>query len=400
MNGITGLLEKTYFYPVNHVDSGDVGHLLFHTQGDGLYPLIRDGDILHIHATSSNLHVGDLALLESQSGQLCIHLVLAGMMGQNGAERPSEPARLVGRIAAIGRNGQTKRCNDRLARLAHITYFVIRPFILFFLVTRKIFSLFQPRFFVKDVESSLRTVAQKFNEEEEVFHHAQWAFDGLDEPEQHLVEQYMQRRGRVLNIGCGAGREAFALGELGFEVVGVDVAPRMIEAASRLAASRGQDIRFEVKSGTNLDYLPHSFDYVFMAEGVYSLIPTRDLRIDVLRNIGKLVTPKGTLLFSALYRRTAVLSRVSLYSVFRRIAKRFLDRRLHSEPGDTLVRYVSPASKASTLCYVHLFTDGGEVWEEVSSAGLDGFEDKQNGYWVVRPLKAGNVQSGIGEVAG
>jgi hypothetical protein len=137
-----------------------------------------------------------------------------------------------------------------------------------------------------------------------------------------------------------------------------------------------------------------------MAEGVYSLIPTRDLRIDVLQNIGKLVTPKGTLLFSALYRRTAVLSRVSLYSVFRRIAKRFLDRRLHSEPGDTLVRYVSPASKASTLCYMHLFTDGGEVWEEVSSAGLDGFEDKQNGYWVVRPLKAGNVQSGIGEVAG
>ncbi len=392
MNAITGLLEKTYFYPVNHVESGEAGHLLFHTRGDGLYPLIRDGDILHIHATSSDLHVGDLALLESQSDQLCIHLVLTRMIGRNGAEGPADPAKLVGRITAIDRNGQTKRCYDRLARLAHITYFVVRPLMLIFLVMRKILSLFQPQFFVKDAESSLRTVAQKFNEEEEVFYHAQGAFDGLDEQEKHFVEHYMQRRGRVLNIGCGAGREAFALAGLGFEVVGVDVAPRMIEAARRIAASRWQDIRFEVKSATNLDYLPHSFDYVFMAHGVYSLIPGRDVRIDMLRNIGKLLAPDGTLLFSALYRRAVLLSRVSLYNVFRRIAKRLLGRQLHSEPGDTLVRYVSHASKASKLCYVHLFSDADEVWKEVSSAGLDGFEDKQSGYWIVRPLKDDSSQ--------
>jgi SAM-dependent methyltransferase len=395
MNGITGLLEKTYFYPVNHGESGDVGHLLFQSQGDGLYPLIRDGDILHIHATSSDLHVGDLALLENQSGQLCIHLVLAGMMGQDGAERPSEPARLVGRIAAIGRNGQTKRCNDRLARLAHITYFVVRPFVLFVLVTRKILSLFQLQFFVKDAESSLQSVAQKFNEDVEVFYYSERALEGLDEQEQHLVEQYMRFRGRVLNIGCGAGREAFALAELRFQVVGIDVAPRMVEAATRLAASRGKNICFEVKSVTNLNYAPNSFDYVFMSEGVYSLIPTRDLRIHVLRNIEKLLAPDGTLLFSALYRRASVLSRVFLYDVFRRIAKRLLGRQLHSEPGDTLVRYVSHASKASNLCYVHLFADADEVWKEVSSAGLDGFEDKQTGYWVVRSLKEVSSQATI-----
>lgn len=387
MNGITGLLEKTYFYPVNHGASGDTGHLLFHTRGDGLYPLIRDGDILHIHGRSSELHVGDLALLESRNGRLDIHLVLAGMMEQNGAERPSKAARLVGRISAIDRNGQAILCDDRFARLGHVTYFFARPLILFFLVTRKLFSLFQPRFFVKDAESSLRTVAHKFNEEEEVLYYSQRAFDGLDEQEQHLVERYMRRRGRVLNIGCGAGREAFALAELGFEVVGIDVAPRMIEAARRLALSRLQNIHFEVKSATHLDYPLHLFDYVFISEGVYSLIPSRDLRIDVLRNVGKLLAPDGILLFSALYRRAAVLSRVSLYDVLRRIAKRLLGRQLHAEPGDTLVRYVSHASKASRLCYVHLFTGAGEVWEEVLSAGLDGFEDQQSGYWVVRALK-------------
>lgn len=389
MNGITGLLEKTYFYPVNHGASSDVGHLLFRTRGDGLYPLIKDGYVLHIHATSADLHLGDLALLKDHSGRLHVRFVLKRMMAQNGAERPPEPARLIGRIAAISRNGQTKRCDNRFARLSHVTYFFVRPLMLIFLVMRKILSLFQPKFFVKDAESSLRTVAQKFNEEEEVLHYSQRAFEALDEQEQHLVKHYMQRKGRVLNIGCGAGREAFAFAELGFQVVGIDVAPRMIEAARCIAASRGQNIRFEVKSAANLDYLPHSFDYVFMSEGVYSLIPTRDLRIDVLRNIGKMLHPYGTLFFSPLYRRPNVLSRVCLYNAFRRIAKRLLSRQLHSEPGDTLVRYVSHASKASTLCYMHLFTDGSEVWNEVLSAGLDGFEDQQSGYWVAKPCIKG-----------
>jgi len=392
MNAITGLVEKTYFYPVNHGQSVDVGHLLFHTRGDGLYPLIRDGDILHIDTRSYDLRVGDLALLRDHSGRLFVHCVLTSMTGQNGV-------RLVGRITAVDRNGQTKSCDDRFTRFCHITYFLVRPFILCFLVMRKMLSLFQPRFFVRDAESSLRAVAQKFNEEEEVRYYSQQAFEGLDEKERGLVGRHMQRRGRVLNIGCGPGREAFALAELGFEVIGIDVAPRMIEAAGRLAASRGRNIRFEVKSATNLDYPLHSFDYVFMAEGVYSMIPTRDARIDILRKSGNLLAPDGTLLFSALYRRASILSRVSLYNVFRRIAMRYLGRRLHAEPGDTLVRYVSPASKASTLCYVHLFAGAGEVREEVSSAGLDGLEDTQTGYWVVRPLKVGNVQGGIGEEA-
>lgn len=392
MGGMTGLLEKSYFYPVNHEASGDYGSLLFHTRGDGLYPLIRDGDILHIDPTGSDFHVGDLALFESQRGQLCIRLFQADIMVQNGA-RP------IGKVAEIDRNGQTKGCDDRFTRFCHITYFLVRPLILCFLAMRKMLSLCHPRFFVKDPESSLRAVAQKFNEEEEVRYYSQQAFEGLDEKERGFVGRHMQRRGRVLNIGCGPGREAFALAELGFEVIGIDVAPRMIEAAGRIAASRGQEIRFEVKSATNLDYHPHSFDYVFMSEGIYSLIPTRDLRIDVLRKIGKLLAPDGILLFSALYRRASILSRVSLYNVFRRIAMRYLGRRLHAEPGDTLVRYVSPASKASTLCYVHLFAGAGEVREEVSSAGLDGLEDTQTGYWVVRPLKVGNVQGGIGEEA-
>ena len=402
MGLLSAFVEKTYFYPLNHRPAGDTEDLCFQARGNCFYPLIKDGDILHIqHMGGSALQIGDLALVKRPRGVFALQLVLRktpcderpavkteGVMLHASEEAASEE-RLFGRIAAIDRERGTKRCNHRLARLSHMIYFGARPWIMIFLCIRKILSLFHPRFFVGDPESSLRCVAEKFNEDDEVVYHSQRAFEGLDEHEQYLVEQFMRRRGKVLNIGCGAGREAFAFAELGFEIVGIDFAPQMIAAARRHAPSDGKSIRFEVKSATDLDYPPDSFNYVFMGGGVYSLIPTRELRIDTLKKIGELLTPNGTLFFSAFYRRGSVLSRVSLYSAFRRVGKLFLKGRLHAEPGDILVRYVSPVGRPSNLCFLHLFKDAGEVLEEVSSAGLEGFEDKESGYWVVKPCREG-----------
>ncbi|WP_170839588.1 class I SAM-dependent methyltransferase [Micromonospora halophytica] len=50
-------------------------------------------------------------------------------------------------------------------------------------------------------------------------------FDELDEHERH--EQWVIKRagGRVLDVGCGAGRHAIALAQRGADVVGVDTSP-------------------------------------------------------------------------------------------------------------------------------------------------------------------------------
>jgi len=50
--------------------------------------------------------------------------------------------------------------------------------------------------------------------------------------------------GRVLDVGCGRGRHARMFARRGYEVTGLDLAERALDAASRQAADEGLDITF------------------------------------------------------------------------------------------------------------------------------------------------------------
>ena len=77
---------------------------------------------------------------------------------------------------------------------------------------------------------------------------------GRDEPEQReLVERTADELanlvappGPVADLGCGPGAHALALARRGYDVVGVDGSPRMIELARRRAARDKVPATFEV----------------------------------------------------------------------------------------------------------------------------------------------------------
>lgn len=52
-------------------------------------------------------------------------------------------------------------------------------------------------------------------------------------------------KGRILDIGCGTGRVAISLAELGYSVVGVDISQKYIEIAKAKARSQGVENRVE-----------------------------------------------------------------------------------------------------------------------------------------------------------
>lgn len=80
--------------------------------------------------------------------------------------------------------------------------------------------------------------------------------------EMPLLEEHLRRQGArsVLDVACGTGQHAIALAQAGYEVVGVDVSPAMIDRARENAAAAGVEARFAVRGFGELAGLGRQFD--------------------------------------------------------------------------------------------------------------------------------------------
>lgn len=73
---------------------------------------------------------------------------------------------------------------------------------------------------------------------------------------------------RWLDVATGTGAVAIRAARAGADVTGLDLAPRLIETARRLAADEGHAIRFDVGDCEDLPYEDSTFDVVSSAVGV------------------------------------------------------------------------------------------------------------------------------------
>ena len=102
--------------------------------------------------------------------------------------------------------------------------------------------------------------------------------EGLRRWEQTIVDRFFPNLGRVLVVGCGAGREAFALENLGFHVKGIDISDKLISAARSIAAESSSQIEFEVTDGAEFSEPDDSFDIVILWSQVLANVPTARAR--------------------------------------------------------------------------------------------------------------------------
>lgn len=101
---------------------------------------------------------------------------------------------------------------------------------------------------------------------------------------------------RILDVGCGYGRVALALAKEGWEVVGVDIAPNLIDEARARAAKRGVAVSFEVGDMRRLAFGDAEFDKALCLWSGLNHLLTREEQLAALNEMMRVLKPGGLLI--------------------------------------------------------------------------------------------------------
>jgi SAM-dependent methyltransferase len=110
---------------------------------------------------------------------------------------------------------------------------------------------------------------------------------------------------RVLDIGCGAARNAVPLARQGWDVLGLDLSPPMLHAAAERSRAEGASQRVKLARAA-MDALPvrdAAYDLV-IAHGIWNLAHTAAMFRQAVREAARASTPGAALFLFTFSRNT------------------------------------------------------------------------------------------------
>jgi len=305
-------------------------------------------------------------------------------IGETGARRSLEPGAILGVATAIEqgdllfdlRRGRWRAAGRLMARAPRLTGLLVALSWL----ERLRRPLFPPLFMGSEAQLLARLTAAYDTEAQVTGRETE-----LLPEEQALLERYLRPGQRVLDVGCGAGREAIGFARAGLSVVGIDLAPSMIALARERARAAGVTIDLAVAEPLTLPAGVGRFDAIYFSPGIYAHIPGRERRVRTLARLRELLVPSGMIVVGpVLTPPLRALARARLVDALRRVGRRAGVRRL-AEPGDRFYRGHALERAATSYRYIHYFRTTAEAEAEMTDAGLATVERLDRTCWIVRP---------------
>jgi SAM-dependent methyltransferase len=117
-----------------------------------------------------------------------------------------------------------------------------------------------------------------------------WDHD-VSQNREALVAAMPKASGKILDLGCGPGRDLVAFQSMGHKVTGLDATPAFVEMAKQAAGCPVWEQRF-----LNLDLPSNNFDGIF-ANASLIHVPSADM-LRVLQNLYDALCDRGVLVMS------------------------------------------------------------------------------------------------------
>lgn len=103
---------------------------------------------------------------------------------------------------------------------------------------------------------------------------------------------------KILDIGSGMGREAFALYRQGFEVVGLDISKAVVDNANEEAVKHGSNVKFYHYDGKHIPFGDGIFDVLIIWSQTFGLLYGKSNKDSFLKECKRVLRPKGLLSYS------------------------------------------------------------------------------------------------------
>lgn len=182
---------------------------------------------------------------------------------------------------------------------------------------------------------------------------------GLTPLEKMILEKINLKQGKILILGLGGGREAIPLAKMGFSVIGVDYIPEMVEKAKENAAKHDVQLDAQVGELSHLAPPPATFDLVWLSESMYSCIPTRRRRVELLKKLNEALQPGGW--FACMFHWNPIPAFSPQMDRIRKLFAYLTFGNLWYEPGDLFLGTE----------FIHGFRDKGELSSEFAEGGFE-----------------------------
>ena len=112
--------------------------------------------------------------------------------------------------------------------------------------------------------------------------------------------------GKAIDLGCGTGTNVITLARAGWDVTGVDFAPRAIKMAITKIKQKGVRARLQVGDVTRLDHITDSFDLA-LDIGCFHGLPPQG-KSDYLNQLDRLLASNGFWLMYGFFKPDTHLS--------------------------------------------------------------------------------------------
>lgn len=142
-----------------------------------------------------------------------------------------------------------------------------------------------------------RIVCRWYENQKNVEEMLHWNAGKLKKWERSAVDCF-PKNAKILDVGCGMGREAFALEDMGFFVVGIDISEEVIRQVTQLALKNRYEVSFLHYDGHSLPFEDKTFDVVLIWAQTFGLLYGDGYKNSFLKECRRVLKSDGIISFS------------------------------------------------------------------------------------------------------